>query len=101
MRLSITAIPAQPAQPGLLTGGAALEGRTLRARLGREDTGFDVVEVDPGIDLAEQLETIFGERNIGWRDSVMFYAACPALMSIDNELFLCLDPAAPNVGDAI
>jgi len=99
MRLSITAISAQADAASAST--AALDGRSLRARLAAEDTALDVVDADPGVDLAEQLDTMLAARAPGPRDAVMLYAACDALVSVDGELFLCLDPKQPTVGDAL
>ncbi|MDI1446354.1 tetratricopeptide repeat protein [Polyangium sp. 6x1] len=73
----------------------------LKSRLGREDAAFEVVEADPGRDLAEQLEALLAERGPSFRDPVMLYVACSALLSIDGELFLSLDPRNPTVGDAL
>jgi tetratricopeptide (TPR) repeat protein len=99
MRLSIFATPphlsAASAPPG------ALEGRLLRSRLGNEDTALELLQTDPGQDLAEQLDKMLTERAPGLRDAVLLYAACPVLLSVESELFLCLDPAQPLVGDAL
>jgi len=99
MRLSITAISAQEGATG--ASDATPGARHLRSRLGREDAAFEVVEADPGRDLAEQIEALLAERGPSFRDPVMLYVACPALLSIDGELFLSLDPRNPTVGDAL
>ncbi|MDI3289698.1 tetratricopeptide repeat protein [Polyangium sp. 15x6] len=99
MRLLITAISAQE---GATSASLAATGAgQLRSRLGREDAAFEVVEADPGRDLAEQIEALLAERGPSFRDPVMLYVACPALLSIDGELFLSLDPQNPTVGDAL
>lgn len=98
MRLSIFAMPAQQ---GVSAQNTAPDGLALRSRLGLGDSGFEVADMDPGRDLAEQIETILASRGLSSRDAVMFYAGCPALLSVDGELFLCLDPSAPTVGDAV
>jgi len=106
MRLAIVATPAlfsdhRPA-PG------ALDGDLIRARLTLEDTGFQVEDLDPSRDLAEQLELIF-ERlaaraqpaPTGGPPLLLLYASTPVALSSEGELFLCLDPANPGVGDAL
>ncbi|HVK63811.1 MAG TPA: hypothetical protein VM694_05040, partial [Polyangium sp.] len=99
MRLLITAISAQD---GVTSAPlAAMGAGQLESRLGREDAAFQVVEADPGRDLAEQLEALLADRGPSARDPVMLYVACPALLSIDGELFLSLDPRNPSVGDAL
>ncbi|MDI1481206.1 tetratricopeptide repeat protein [Polyangium sp. y55x31] len=98
MRLLITAISAQEGASASL---AATGSGQLKSRLGREDAAFEVVEADPGRDLAEQIEALLAERGPSFRDSVMLYVACSALLSIDGELFLSLDPQNPTVGDAL
>lgn len=99
MRLSIIAMPAQ--LEASLAPSYAIDGRPLRTRLSRPDTGFDVVQVDPGQDLAEQIEGILASRAPGAGDAVMLHAACPLLLSVEGELFLCLDPTQPFVADAL
>ncbi|UQA58928.1 hypothetical protein [Polyangium aurulentum] len=99
MRLSIIATPAQ--HEASIAPAQAIDGRLIRTRLGREDAGFDVVQADPGQDLAEQIEGICSTRAVGAGDAVMLHAVCPLLLSVEGELFLCLDPAEPQVGDAL
>jgi tetratricopeptide (TPR) repeat protein len=99
MRLSIIATPAQ--HEALIAPAQAIDGRLIQTCLGREDVGFDVVQADPGQDLAEQIEGICATRAVGASDAVMLHAACPLLLSVEGELFLCLDPAEPQVGDAL
>jgi hypothetical protein len=99
MRLAIVATPSllsdMRAPPG------ALDGDVLRSRLPLDDTTFEVVDIDPSIDLAEQLDTLFAERKPGPEDEVLFYVSSPVAVSVDGEFFLCLDPENPQTGDAL
>ncbi len=99
MRLAIVATPSllsdMRAPPG------ALDGDILRSRLPVEDTAFEVVDVDPSQDLAEQLDTLFEERKPGPEDEILFYVSSPVAVSVDGEFFLCLDPENPQTGDAL
>ena len=99
MRLAIIATPLP--SPGMRTPPGAIDGDVLRARLPRSDTAFHVVGVDPTIDLAEQLDGLLAARRLGSGDEVLFYVSSPVAVSVDNEFFLCLDPANPNTGDAL
>ena len=85
MRLSIIATPAQ--HEASIAPAQAIDGRLIRTRLGREDAGFDVVQADPGQDLAEQIEGICSTRAVGAGDAVMLHAVCPLLLSVEGELF--------------
>ncbi|MDI1445813.1 hypothetical protein [Polyangium sp. 6x1] len=99
MRLAIVATPSllsdMRAPPG------ALDGDILRSRLPLEDTGFEVVDIDPHVDLAEQLDTLFEQRKPGPEDEILFYVSSPVAVSVDGEFFLCLDPENPQTGDAL
>jgi len=99
MRLAIVATPSplsdMRAPPG------ALDGDVLRARLSLPDTAFQVVDIDPTIDLAEQLDALLAGRRLGAGDEVLFYASSLVAVSVDNEFFLCLDAANPHTGDAL
>ncbi|MDI1475848.1 hypothetical protein [Polyangium sp. y55x31] len=99
MRLAIVATPSllsdMRAPPG------ALDGDILRSRLPLEDTAFEVVDIDPHVDLAEQLDTLFNERKPGPEDEILFYVSSPVAVSVDGEFFLCLDPENPQTGDAL
>ena len=99
MRILITATP------GLSAIGSvpplAMGGLDLRTRFAREDAGFDVVFADPDEDLAEQVTDVLSRRSCGPRDSVMLYIAARTLLSREGELYLCLDPEEPNIGDAL
>ncbi|WP_437573018.1 tetratricopeptide repeat protein [Sorangium sp. So ce887] len=113
MRLAVVATPSlhrdQRPAPG------SLDGDLIRARLSLDDAGFRVIDVDPARDLAEQLDALFDELVATRRTLVdaedaardeastlfLFYASCAVALSPDGELFLCLDPENPGVGDAL
>ncbi|WP_437475569.1 hypothetical protein WME75_23565 [Sorangium sp. So ce1014] len=113
MRLAVVATPSlhrdQRPAPG------SLDGDLIRARLSLDDAGFRVIDVDPARDLAEQLDALFDElvatrqtlvdAEDAARDEAstlfLFYASCAVALSPDGELFLCLDPENPGVGDAL
>ncbi|MEJ7728920.1 MAG: hypothetical protein WKG00_06880 [Polyangiaceae bacterium] len=99
MRLALIATPAllhdlRPA-PG------ALDGDLLRVRLPRDDAAFRVVDIDPAVDVAEQLDRIFDATPAGEDDPVLLYVSCAVVVSREGELFLCLDPADPDTGAAL
>ncbi|WP_437738714.1 tetratricopeptide repeat protein [Sorangium sp. So ce1335] len=113
MRLAIVATPSllrdQRPAPG------SLDGDLIRARLSLDDAGFRVIDVDPARDLAEQLDALFDEL-VATRQTLvdadeaareeastllLFYASSAVALSPDGELFLCLDPENPGVGDAL
>lgn len=96
-RIAIIATPSVTPRPG----PSNLDGDVLRARLPQLDAGFSVFDLDPLVDLAEQVDRIFDEHPVGRRDAVLFYAAAPLVLSVEGDLFLCLDPAHPTVGDAL
>ncbi len=99
MRILITATP------GLSNIGSvpplAMGGLDLRTRFSRDDAGFDVVFADPDEDLAEQVIDVLSRRSCGPRDAVMLYIAARTLLSREGDLYLCLDPDEPNIGDAL
>ncbi|UQA55884.1 tetratricopeptide repeat protein [Polyangium aurulentum] len=99
MRLAIVATPSllsdMRAPPG------ALDGDVIRSRLPLPDTAFEVVDIDPRVDLAEQLDVLFDDRRPAPGDEVLFYVSAPAALSVDGEFFLCLDPESPQTGDAL
>src|SRR5262249_30603304 len=95
VRLAIIAAPAAPTSHG------ALDGDALRARLSLQDTGFEICDLDPTIDLAEQLDALFDRKKPSSGDDVLFYASCRAVLSSDGEFFLCLDPHHPETGDSL
>jgi tetratricopeptide (TPR) repeat protein len=99
MRLAIVATPSflsdMRAPPG------ALDGDVMRSRLPLPDTAFEVVDIDPRVDLAEQLDVLFDDRRPAPGDEVLFYVSAPVAVSVDGEFFLCLDPENPQTGDAL
>ncbi|WP_437668652.1 tetratricopeptide repeat protein [Sorangium sp. So ce131] len=113
MRLAIVATPGfhrdQRPAPG------SLDGDLIRARLSLDDAGFRVVDVDPARDLAEQLDALFDELTATRKTLVdadeaardeasslfLFYASSAVALSPEGELFLCLDPENPGMGDAL
>ncbi|NUQ78215.1 MAG: hypothetical protein HUU21_32190 [Polyangiaceae bacterium] len=99
MRCAIIATPAL--LPDLRPAPGALDGDLLRTRLPQPDTAFTVVDLDPGSDLAEQLEILFDEAPPWASAPILFYASSRVALAIDNELFVCLDPADPNTGDSL
>jgi tetratricopeptide (TPR) repeat protein len=99
MRLAIVATPAISSDQRPVPG--ALDGDVVRARLPLPDTSFEVVDLDPEQDLAEQLERLFDERRPGPSDLVLFYASSAVALSNAGELFVCLDPENPDVGDSL
>ena len=100
MRLALIATPAL--LPDLRPAPGALDGDLLRLRLpSRDDTDFTLLDLDPAVDVAEQLDAIFDRSRPGPDDAVLFYASCAVVISVEGELFLCLDPANPETGDAL
>jgi tetratricopeptide (TPR) repeat protein len=88
-------VPDRPPLPG------ALDGDLVRSRLPLDDTRFRVVDLDPAVDLAEQIDVLLEREAPGADDSVVLYASGAAALSDAGEFFLCLDPANPDTGDAI
>ncbi|HLM74673.1 MAG TPA: tetratricopeptide repeat protein, partial [Polyangiaceae bacterium] len=99
MRCAIIATPAL--LPDLRPAPGALDGDLLRTRLPQPDTGFTVVDLDPDSDLAEQLDNLFDADPPWSKAPILFYASSRVALAIDNELFVCLDPADPNTGDSL
>jgi tetratricopeptide (TPR) repeat protein len=99
MRCAIIATPAL--LPDLRPAPGALDGDLLRTRLPQPDTGFTVVDLDPGRDLAEQLDVLFDADPPWARAPILFYASSRVALAIDSELFVCLDPADPKTGDSL
>jgi tetratricopeptide (TPR) repeat protein len=99
MRLAIVATPSPRAD--LRPAPGALDGDLVRARLSLEDAAFVIVDVDPQVDLAEQLDAVFDEHALGEADEVLFYVAAPVVVSPEGELFVCLDTSQPDTGDAL
>jgi tetratricopeptide (TPR) repeat protein len=99
MRLAIVAAPA--ALPDLRPAPGALDGDALRSRLLLPDAGYHVVDLDPAIDLAEQLELLFEQTPLEPGTPALFYASARVAASEEGELFLCLDPESPETGDSV
>jgi tetratricopeptide (TPR) repeat protein len=98
-RLAIVVCPALAQSTEAVPG--ALDGDLMRARLPLADCGFTVVDLDPASDLAEQLDVLFDEHAEHVDAPILFYASTVALATDAGELFLCLDPAHPEVGDGL
>jgi tetratricopeptide (TPR) repeat protein len=99
MRLAIVAAPA--ATSDLRPAPGALDGDALRSRLLLPDAGYHVVDLDPAIDLAEQLELLFEQNPLEPGTPALFYASARVAASAEGELFLCLDPDNPETGDSV
>ena len=99
MRLAIVATPAY--LPDLRPAPGALDGDVIRSRLPLSDTDFRVVDLDPAVDLAEQLETFFEHNPVDKGTAVLFYASSTVALSAEGELFLCLDPTSIETGDSL
>ncbi len=72
----------------------------VRSRLELDDLGFEVAVVDPGEDLAVQIEEQLALRE-GQIDDLLIYASCLLAVLDDGECYLCLNPDEPDVGDAL
>lgn len=68
-------------------------------RLCVEDMGFDVAVIDPAVDLAEQLDRLLNEA--GQVDDLLVYASVLVDVDLSMDCFFCLDPAQPEIGDAV
>jgi cellulose synthase operon protein C len=99
MRLAIVATPA--ALPDLRPAPGALDGDVIRSRLPLPDTAFRVVDLDPSVDLAEQLDVLFEQSSLAPGTSVLFYASSAVALNLEGELFLCFDPMSPTTGDSL
>jgi tetratricopeptide (TPR) repeat protein len=99
MRVALVATPL-PLADGRLTPGT-LDGDVIRARLPLDDSGFRLVDLDPAVDLAEQLDGLFERGVVARGAAVLFYASCSAILSVEGELFLSLDPTSPDTGDSV
>ncbi len=97
-RIALVAAPVADADPHGVHG--ALDGDAMRVRLAQEDAGFEVHDLDPGRDLAEQLDEVF-DRLAGEEVEAIFYASAPVVLAPDGELYLCLDPREIETGDAL
>ncbi len=77
-----------------------LDSDLVRARLPQEDAGIEVVDIDPTVDVAEQIDQFFDARPEPV-EAVLFYASTFVALSAEGEVFLCLDPTNPDVGDSL
>ncbi len=77
-----------------------LDSDLVRARLPQPDVAIEVVEIDPTVDVAEQIDAFF-EAHEDRIDAILFYASTFVALAPDGEVFLCLDPMNPDVGDAL
>src|SRR5580704_16867704 len=99
MRLAMVATPA--ALPDLRPAPGSLDGDVIRSRLSLPDAGFRVVDLDPAVDLAEQLDEFFDRAGAPADAPILFYVSSPVTLSVEGEIFLSLDPAHPETGDAL
>ncbi|MBK8256202.1 MAG: hypothetical protein IPK82_26480 [Polyangiaceae bacterium] len=86
--------------PDLRPAPGTLDSDLMRARLPQDDTTIDVVEIDPTVDVAEQIDRFFDTHREPI-DALLFYASTLVATSPDGEVFLCLDPTNPDVGDSL
>ena len=99
MRLALVATPL--AMPDSRPAPGSLDGDLIRSRLPLPDAGFRIVDLDPAVDLAEQLELLFEHDEVPRGAEILFYASTRVILSVDGELFLCFDPASPDTGDSL
>jgi tetratricopeptide (TPR) repeat protein len=99
MRLAMVATPA--ALPDLRPAPGSLDGDMVRARLALPDASFRVVDLDPAVDIAEQIELFFDREDASGNEPILFYASCRIILSVDGELFLSVNPAEPDTGDSL
>src|SRR5262245_38993289 len=97
MRLGIIAAASTEPSPDPLLGER--DAGLVLSRLELPDVDFRMHVIDPSSDLAEQLDTFLTEQPV--RPEVVFYASCLLAVVEDGDCFLCLNPAEPDVGDAI
>ncbi|MEZ4314569.1 MAG: hypothetical protein R3F14_41675, partial [Polyangiaceae bacterium] len=76
--------------PDLRPAPGTLDSDLVRARLPQEDVAIEIVEIDPTVDVAEQIDTFFDERPEP-AEALFFYASSLVAVS-DDDVFLCLDP---------
>ncbi len=98
MRLAMVATPA--ALPDLRPAPGSLDGDMIRARLALQDASFQVVDLDPAVDVAEQIEGLFDRGEAG-DEPVLLYASCTVILDVEGEIFLSFDPSQPETGDAL
>ncbi len=86
--------------PDLRPAPGTLDSDLVRARLPQPDVAIEVVEIDPTVDVAEQIDAFFEAHPEGV-DAILFYASTFVALAPDGEVFLCLDPTNPDVGDSL
>src|ERR1700679_4029262 len=99
MRLALVSTPG--AMPDLRPAPGSLDGDVIRSRLSLPDAGFRVVDLDPAVDLAGHLDGFFDRAAAPPDAPILFYVSSPVMLSVEGEIFLCLDPAPPETGDAL
>jgi len=72
----------------------------VRSRLPQDDLAIEVIDIDPTVDVAEQIDQFF-DAHPDDVEGILFYASTYVALSPEGELFLCLDPMNPDVGDAL
>lgn len=70
------------------------------ARLQMADLDFGVIMLDPGIDLAAQIDETLTQISEPI-DDLVIYTSCQLAVVDQQECFLCLNPSEPDVGDAL
>ncbi len=96
-RVAFVALPQNGAE--LRGAQGALDAEAVAERLRQPDAGFAVVTIDPGDDVAGQIDDYVAEHGAP-RDAVLFYASC-RVTAADGELLLQLDGEHPETGDAL
>lgn len=96
-RVAFVALPLNGAE--LRGAQGALDAEAVAERLRQPDAGFVVVTIDPGDDVAGQIDDYVAEHGAP-RDAVLFYASC-RVTAADGELLLQLDGEHPETGDAL
>lgn len=86
--------------PDLRPAPGTLDSDLVRARLPQEDVAIEVVDIDPTVDVAEQIDRFFDARPEP-AEAILFYASSLVALSGEGEVFLCLDPTDPDVGDSL
>src|SRR5689334_24695781 len=74
--------------PDLRPAPGTLDSDLVRARLPQEDVAIDVVDIDPGVDVAEQIDRFFDSHPAG-AEAIVFYASTFVVLSAEGEVFLC------------
>ncbi len=93
-------IVAPTTSPDLRPSPGTFDSDLVRARLPQDDVAIHVVELNPTSDVAEQIELFFdGQQEAP--EAVLFYASTLVALSGSGEVFLCLDPTNPDVGDGL